>query len=421
VIILEELVPEFVGKNRSQLKKLAAAEVQSERPGGPRDPIDGLAALYERAGRDEFGWRMFADLRNAEWHYHSFDPIASEQVPWDQLITRYRKVTLPKGMEKWYAVEFDAAKAGWQSGKSPFGQYKGELPTGPITKCSEDCVGMHCYGATKVNTLWQKEVLLMRGTFKIPPLKDGHRYRLRVNDGNHVGAGGGHIVYINGKPLIEAKTGNGRGSGGLPKGAYITKAFLDDLRKGEVTIAVKTFLRFNEKYKVKPSSRDPQGKMSVHFEEQKLPPMGDELVARSATVVPMLSSAWQAEQDPDDRERSAAAEMFRWDGKFIANPKVMGRWNVIAEVAEISEFDPAMKIAKLRRPLFSSITFKDGGKTDDVMWLWSGDILMDLGRYQALKMTPKTIEGTEYLFIESGGFGARNKPDWKSKLYVLKR
>ena len=55
---------------------------------------------------------------------------------------------------------------------------------------------------------------------------------------------------INGKPLIEFKTCFGRGSGGLPKGAFITREFLGDFNGGEVTIAVKTFLRFNDKYKV---------------------------------------------------------------------------------------------------------------------------------------------------------------------------
>ena len=58
-------------------RALAANEVQSERAGGTRDPIDGLAALYKRAGQDEFAWHMFADLRNTEWSYHSFDPTRS--------------------------------------------------------------------------------------------------------------------------------------------------------------------------------------------------------------------------------------------------------------------------------------------------------------------------------------------------------
>jgi hypothetical protein len=418
-IITEELIPEFVGRNRESLHKLAAAEVQSGRPGGSRDAVDQLAALYERAGQDEFDWHMFADLRDAEWSYYSFDPIPTEQIPWDQLITRYREVTMPRGTENWYALGFDPAKPGWKNGKSPFGQHMGKLPTRPIHKCGPSCTGPGCYGATKVNSLWEKEVLLMRGKFKIPSLKEGHRYRLRVNDGNHVGSGGGHIVYINGKPLIEATTCYGRGSGGLPKGAFITKDFFEDFRGGEVTIAVKTFLRFNDKYKVKPSDRVPQGKISVHFEEQKLPSMGDHLVRKSATVVAMLSSEWQAAQDPADRERQASAVKFRYDGKFVANSKVLGRWRTIAVVPTIADFNPE-KRRNVRNPLFSAITFKHGGATADPTWAWSGDTLMDLSRYQALKMILKTIDGDDYLFIEAGGFSARNKPDWKPALYVLK-
>ncbi|MFP6881607.1 MAG: DUF6288 domain-containing protein, partial [Roseibacillus sp.] len=198
-IIMDELIPEYVGKNRKRLQPLAANEVKSEWPGGKGEPIDGLAALYKRAGQDGFEWHMFTDLRNAEWSYHSFDPVAAEQVPFDQLVSRYRKVSPPKGMEDWFAADFDPAKAGWKTGKSPFGNYKGKIPEGPITKCSSGCLGPGCYGATKVNTLWEKEVLLLRGAFKIPPLKEGHRYRLRVNSGEHVGAGGGHLIYINGK------------------------------------------------------------------------------------------------------------------------------------------------------------------------------------------------------------------------------
>ncbi len=420
-IITEELIPEFVGRNRKRLQALAANEVKSGWPGGRGEPIDGLVALYKRAGRNEFDWHMFVDLRNAEWSCHSFDPIPAEQVPFDQLVSRYRKVTPPKGMEQWFATDFDPAKAGWKTGKSPFGNYNGKIPDGPITKCSAGCVGPGCYGATKVNTLWEKEVLLLRGTFKIPPLKEGHRYRLRVNSGQHVGAGGGHIIYINGKPLIETKQGGGRGSGGRPKGAYITRDFIEDFKGGKVTIAVKTFIRFNNKYKVKPTSRTPQGKFSLHLDEQKLPPMGDDLVFKSAAVVPMLSSDWQAKQNPDDREQSAAAVKFRWDGTFVANPKIAGRWTVITEVATIAEFDPTKRNRKSRHPLFSAITFKDNARTSYPMLVWSGEILMDLDKFQALKMQAKTIDGSEYLFVEAGGFSTRNKPGWKSKLYVLKK
>ena len=419
-IILNELIPEHVGRSRARLLKLAAGEVQSGHPGGRSDPIDQLTALHRRAGVSDYDWHMFADLRHAEWSYHTSDPIPSEQVPWDQLITRYRDVTLPKGMENWCAIDFDPAKAGWKKGRGAFGQYEGKIPQHPIGRCSDTCIGPGCYGATKVNTLWDKEVLLLRGTFKIPPLKEGHRYRLRVNDGDHVGAGGGHIIYMNGKKLIEAKTCGGRGSGGLPKGAFITREFLDDFKSGKVTIAVKTFLRFNSKYKVKPTERIPQGKISLHLEEMKLPPMGDDLVIKSATVVPMLSSEWQAKQDPDDRELQSENDKFLYDGKFVANAKVLGAWKTIAVVKAIGEFAPGKK-TNTRGARFSKMTFKDKGQTDAVTWLWSGDTLMDLGRYQALKMVVKSIDGADYLFIETGGFSKKRRAGWQSTWQVMKR
>ncbi len=417
-IIMDELVPEFVGRNRAKLHQLASGEVQSGFAGGDGDAIDGLAGLYERAGHQGYGWQMFLDLRNAQWSYHSFDPIPSEQVPFDQLVTRYRKVTLPKGFEDWYSP---SGHASMQQGKSPFGNYLGKLPTGPVHKCGSDCNGPACYGATPVNTLWEKEVLLMRGTFRVPLPKDGYRYRLRINDGNHVGCGGGHIVYINGKKLIESDNCNGRGSGGKPKGAYITKEFLDDFRGGQVTIAAMTFLRFNDKYKTKPSSPDTQGKFSLHFEEQKLPPMGDALVFQSASIIPMLSAQWQAAQDPEDREKSDAAKPFRWDGNFFKNPKIMGQaWKVIGQVKDIKEFDPKKKY-RANRPPFAQLTFLEGGKTSEPTFAWTGNTLMDLNLYQALKITPANFAGQDFLFIESGGFNTRNQPGWKSQLWVLGR
>ena len=420
-IITEELIPEFVGRNRAKLHAFAAAQVQSGYAGGSRDALDGLVALYDRAGQTSYDWHMFMDLRNVEWSYHSFDPIPSEQVPFDQLVTRYRKVTLPTHTENWFQTDFDAsAHAIWKTGKRPFGHYMGKLPTRPVHKCNAGCTGPGCYGGTRVNSFWEKEVLLMRGHFKVPPIKDGYRYRMRVNDGNHVGSGGGHIIYVNGKPLIEAKTCNGRGAGGLPKGAYITEEFLDDFRGGNVCIALMTFLRNNDKYKVKPTTHVPQGKISIHLEEQKLPPMGDDLVRKSAVVVAMLSSEWQAAQDPEDRERQAAAVKYRYDGKFVANADFVGDWRTLGVVKTVDEFTPEKRLNP-RGARIVGISFKDNGRTDNVTRLWTGDTLLDLTRYEALKMKIKTINDENYLFIEAGGFNEKNGPDWKPNLYVLKR
>jgi hypothetical protein len=419
-IITQELIPEYVGRNREGLRKQVANEVQSAYPGGQRDKIDPLVALYDRAGIKDYGWHMFADLREAEWSFHSFDPITSQQVPWDQLVTRYREVTLPEGMENWHESDFDIAKAGWKKGTSPFGQYQGKIPRGAFGKCSANCTGPRCFGGASVRTLWDKEVLLLRGTFKIPKLKEGHRYRLRVNDGNHVGVGGGHIIYVNGRELIEAKICGGRGSGGQPKGAFITREFLDDFQAGEVTIAVKTFLRFSAKYKVKPNTRVPQGKFSLHLEEMKLPPMGDHLVLKSATVVAMLTSEWQARQHSDNRELQGRNDKFVYDGKFVANPKLLGEWRTIAMVPSIDGFTPG-KRKRLRRAKISKRTFKNAGKTDSVTWIWTGDTLMDLSSYQALKMKLRKIDGEDHLFVEVGGFKTKNPVDWQTKWYVLKR
>ena len=363
---------------------------------------------------------MFLDLRNAEWSYHSFDPIAAEQVPFDQLVSRYREVTVPKGMEQWSAADFNATKAGWKKGKSPFGIYQDKIPEGPITKCSHGCVGPGCYGATPIKTLWEKEVLLLQGTFKIPALKDGHRYRLRVNTGEHVGAGGGHKIFVNGKELVEAKQGGGRGSGGRPKGAYITKEFLDDFKSGEVTIAVKTFIRYNAKYSTKPSSKVPQGKFSIHLDEQKLPPMGGELVRKSATVVGMTSTDWQSKLAPEDASQNPDENLFRWDGKVVPNEEILGSWQTVSLVSKLEDFNPE-KPRDANRSRIKQLTFNEDGTTDDSIKIWSGDTLMDLEKYQALKMKIVTIEGVEYLIVEEGEFSTRHKSDWKSKWIILKR
>lgn len=413
-LILEELVPEYIGRNRVRLQRDLENKKQSTFPGG--DAIDGLTELYRKVGNDEYDWNMFADLRKHEWWYHSFDPIPSEQVAWDQLITRYRDVTFPTGMEKWYSPDFSPKKAGWKRGRSPFGQWMGAIPAKEPPA-----------GAAKwfnpdppIKTLWEKEVLLFRGTVTVPPLKEGHRYRLSINNGRFVGGGGGFQVFINGKLFAEKEKGNGRGSGGRAKGGFITKDFLPDFQGRPVHIAVKTFIRYNCRYKAKPSKKEPQAKISLHFEEMKLPVLDDAMMLKSAMKLPMLTSKWQSRQNEEDRELQSEDDLFRYDGKFVPNSKLPGTWKAIAQVATIEDFDPEKK-PRRGRYAFSSITFKDNGKTGNNMLFWTGHTLMDLKKNQALKMTIKTIGGTDYLFVENGGFSKRHKPDWKTPLNVMKK
>jgi len=100
------------------------------------------------------------------------------------------------------------------------------------------------------------------------------------------------------------------------------------------------------------------------------------------------------------------------------NPAVVGSWKVVAVVPEIEGFNPAKK-GGFPRPIFAQIALTDIGRTSDPRWIWSGDRLMDLTTYQALRMQVKAVAGAPHLFVESGGFSNRQKPGWKSPWLVL--
>jgi len=89
-------------------------------------------------------------------------------------------------------------------------------------------------------------------------------------------------------------------------------------------------------------------------------------------------------------------------------------------VKTIGEFTPGTQ-KKAGGARFRTMTFKDDGQTDDPMSIWSRDVLMDLTRYEALKMVVKKIGGDDYLFIEAGGFSTRNPVGGQSPWYVMKQ
>jgi len=341
-----------------------------------------------------------------------FDP--REEQKYDISPWRYREVTYPKGMDNWFMPDSDPGKAGWKKGQAPFGQYGGKL----ITDAGR-CSNADCRCKDPMRTLWDKEVLLLRGTFKVPPLKPGHLYRVRVGSGQHVGSGDGYRIYINGKALVEAKQGNGRRMGAKPRGGYITREFVEEFDKGEVTIAATSFLRYGNRAIVQ-MPPVPQGIFSLWLEEMRIPPLDGEAMRKSATVVPMLSSGWQEKQNPDDKELQSDDDLFLYDGKFVANPRVLGTWKIIDQVKTIDELNPGKRMNPGRAHI-REMTFKDKGETDEMLWIWSGDTLMDLEWNQALKMTVKTIGGGDYLFIEAGGFSTQNPVGWQSPWYVMKR
>ena len=109
---------------------------------------------------------------------------------------------------------------------------------------------------------------------------------------------------------------------------------------------------------------------------------------------------------------------FVYDGIFVPNPKLLGEWTPLGQVATIDEFAPGQKI---RRARISGLVLKSDGRTESVTRIWSGDTLMDLSRYEALKIERREIGDREYLFVEAGGFKAKHAEDWKSPWYVFER
>jgi hypothetical protein len=260
-IIMDELVPSFLEQAfgpQGRLKPIVARAKSAKPMVDIRSDLDVLMEFYDMAGVDDYGWRHFGpDTRSAEWSYYSFDPPETQDR---NSSDRYRPITFPAGMENWFATDFDAATAGWRTGKAPFGSIGGKLD-----RLRPSCVGSHCGCSTMPATLWEKEVLLMRRTFDLPEIKDGHAYRLILGGAGCDRSGEGFAIYVNGKPLTQVNGGFFRHTG--IRGAYLDKEILDEFKGGKVTIAVINFLRYTyfrngDKYfGGHPDYRPPRGPM----------------------------------------------------------------------------------------------------------------------------------------------------------------
>lgn len=263
-IILDGIVKSYVGNPRFQ--QMLLDEASGTPPKRPnqflRGAMYGLINAYHAAGIDDYDWRVFGnDLRDATWNYTTFEaaePLAKEKGP------RYREVTYPAGFEDWAAIDFDAAQAGWKQGLPPFGQLDGKLE--PLRTC--DRAG-GCGCGEKPRTLWDKEVLLIRSTFEVPPIKEGHRYRIVLGGSNHVNTGEGYAIYLDGKLVAESKMGVAVRQGGQPRGAHLYAEHLEALKDGKATLAVTSFLQRHKRGNPIP----PSGHLTVWIEEQKLPPL----------------------------------------------------------------------------------------------------------------------------------------------------
>jgi len=233
--------------------------------------LDDIIAFYNAVGIDQFNWEPFGpEMRLAEWDYYSFTP---SKPATQKSRVQYREVDMPDGMENWYAEDFDAEEAGWETGQAPFGQNNGKK-----IALRDTCNVAQCRCDVKPNTYWENDALFIRQTFEVPELKDGHRYRLVVGGGNHGWEGEGFAVYLNGKLFAEEESAKFK-NGGV-SGMYFYNDFLPELKSGEITVAVKTFLRRSQH---RGKAAPPRGHISVWLESAKLPPMlVEEIQAREA-------------------------------------------------------------------------------------------------------------------------------------------
>jgi len=229
------------------------------------DTLDEASDYYRAAGIQDYDWKPFGgDLKDATWDYFSFDlpDPAGRKKGIDDL-----KMTCPAGMESWFAPDFDAKKAGWKSGAAPFG-VQGDEPPVPTPAWYQG--GKR----SKPETAFKGDVLLLRRSFDLPALKDGHRYRVRVGGSIHANSGEGYAIYVNGKLLSESKAGvvAWRREGGKPRGGHVWADFRDEFKTGRVTIAVSSFPMNNRSGDGFIPARAP---LSVWLEEMKLPPVGE--------------------------------------------------------------------------------------------------------------------------------------------------
>jgi hypothetical protein len=408
-LIREKLIYQYVAENRHRI--FSDIEKPQQR-GVVTDSIDGLVSLYQKIGVHDFDWKEFGKLSEATWHYHSFDP--AEKQAYDKSPWRYRPVTIPAGMEHWFTPDFDPKKATWKQGAMPFGQFQGKLEANHRGSTRDDNFWAH-----KPKTLWENEVLLVTQKFELPPLKPGHAYRLRVDRGQGVGAGDGFKIYLNGKDLVETTEGLGRRMGDTIRGAWITREFTQDFANGHVTISAITFLRYGDRAIVQ-MPPVPQGIFSMWLEERKLPPLDADVLRKAALYTPLLSSAWQEMHDPTSDEPEANPPFF-YDGKFIANPAIAGTWTLFDVVKSIKPFTLDGKKQNAGRPIITKLHLNADGTSDTPRFLWSGDTLMDIEQRAALKIFLKSINDTDYLVVETGGFNAKNPVGWKTTYSVFKK
>jgi alpha-galactosidase len=266
-MILDGALVGFMNNGQYQTELKSALKGEKPARGTPflNDALDEAVAYYRAAGINDYDWKPFGgDMKNGKWEYYTFNLPKPQADPKAKFIP-VAEVTYPAGMENWFAVNFDAQKAGWKSGAAPFGERADKANLPDFVK--------HRADKRVPATLCSSDVLLLRQSFEFPPLKEDCRYRIRVGGSAHNNMGEGYAIYINGKLLAESKSGvvAWRKEGNKPRGSHVWPEWRDDFKGRKVTIAVSNFPMHH-----RPAAGliPPGDALSVWIEEMKLPPLG---------------------------------------------------------------------------------------------------------------------------------------------------
>lgn len=279
-MLLDGLLARFVMDPRSAagLKNAVKGSRPAKQSGYLDDPLDQAVAYYQEGKIHDYDWKPFGDFKDATWDCFSFDmPNSPYKVEAGSAAPKPKlkkgeappslEIPLPDGMTDWFMPDFDSKKAGWKSEPAPFGPEIDEmLPTNVAWLVKYPCYPMK---RELGKTICDKDVLLIRKSLELPPLKDDCRYRIVVKGSIHDNSGEGYTLYLNGKQLAESKTGVTAWRRAGVRGTHVWTDIRDEFKGGKITIAVANFPMNNW---------NPDGwvpflaPLRVWIEEQKIPP-----------------------------------------------------------------------------------------------------------------------------------------------------
>ncbi len=104
---------------------------------------------------------------------------------------------------------------------------------------------------------------------------------------------------------------------------------------------------------------------------------------------------------------------------FENDSEVLGTWESVDFVTQPGDFVPGKK--QFSEELYlKKLTFLNDGKTTDDWWTWTKGVLIHKDDQTASRYEIRTIQGTQYLFVEwkAGEYMAQGTPP---EYYVLKK